>query len=147
MGHAKTGILRPLLTQRGEGFTLIEVLAAIPLIVIGILGLAFNTVAVIQGNHISGNITAATNVAQDKLEQLKGLGTALPNCPTATTAGCFDGPLNSQGTTASPGAIYSRSWVISPNSPESGISTIVVTVSWQDYLNRQVELITLVFTG
>ena len=119
---------------------------SIALIAIGILGFSLNTVGIIQGNFISGNYTVATNLAQDKMEELLNSGIALPTCPTATTANCFDGPLNSQGTTDPAGAIYNRSWVITVNSPESGLSTIDVTVSWRDYRNRTVTLSTLVFT-
>jgi len=133
--------------KREEGFTLNEILISIALIAIGVIGFSVNTIGVIQGNYTSGNVTAATNLAQGRMEELKTLGTALPTCPTATTTGCFDGPLNSQGATASPGNIYSRSWVVTPNSPATGLSTIVVTVTWQDYLSRQVELRTLVYTG
>ncbi len=147
MGLAKKpGWLQPLLIKRPGGFTLIEIIMSNALIAIGILGFSLNTVGIIQGNFISGNYTIATSLAQGKMEELLDSGTALPTCPTATTAGCFDGPLNSQGTTDPPGAIYNRSWVITVDSPESGLSTIDVTVSWQDYLNRTVTLSTLVFT-
>jgi len=131
--------------QREEGFTLNEILISIALIAIGVIGFSVNTIGVIQSNYTSGNVTVATNLAQGRMEELKT--STLPTCPTATTTGCFDGPLNSQGTTASPGNIYSRSWVVTPNSPATGLSTIVVTVTWQDYLSRQVELRTLVYTG
>jgi len=142
----KPGWLQPLLIKRTGGFTLIEIIMSIALIAIGILGFSLNSIGIIQGNFISGNYTVATNLAQDKMEDLLNSGIALPTCPTATTAGCFDGPLNSQGTTDPAGAIYNRSWVVTVDSPESGLSTIDVTVSWQDYLNRTVTLSTLVYT-
>ena len=145
MPVADAKVVRPSLIKREDGFTLNEILVSIALIAIGVIGFSVNTIGVIQGNSISGNVTIATNLAQDKVEELKV--TTLPTCPTATTAGCFDGPLNSQGTTTSPGNIYNRSWVVTPNSPATGLSTIVVTVAWQDYLSRQVELRTLVYTG
>lgn len=147
MAPANAKMFRLSLIEREDGFTLNEILVSIALIAIGVLGFSVNTIGVIQGNQISGNVTVATGLAQDKLEQLKVLGTALPTCPTATTAGCFDGPLNSQGAPASPGNIYHCSWVITPNTPATELSRIVVTVSWRDYLSRQVELSTLVYTG
>lgn len=140
--------IKPLfLLERVTGFTLIEVLFSILFISLGVLGFSANTVGVMKAGHISGNITVATNLAQDKMEQLKALGAALPNCPTATTAGCFDGSLNSQGTLVPPGNLYRRYWVITPNTPAAGLVRIKVTVSWTDYMPREVVLSTLVFTG
>jgi len=135
------------LLGRGAGFTLIEVLFSILFISLGVLGFSANTVGVMKAGHISSNITVATNLAQDKMEQLKALGAVLPACPTATTAGCFDGPLDPQGVSALSGAIYRRSWVVSPDTPEEGLVRVEVTVSWIDYLPRTVTLTTLVFRG
>lgn len=146
MGRVKRKTL-PLCLIKREGFTLNEVLVAIVLIAIGILGFSLQTIGVFRGGNVSGNITMATNLAQDKVEQLKARGSALPNCPTSTTDGCFDGPLNAQGGSAQPGAIYSRYWIITPNSPESGLTKIAVTASWTDNTSHQVTLSTLVFTG
>lgn len=134
------------LLKRDDGFTLNEILVSIALIAIGVIGFSVNTIGVIQGNFISGNVTIATNLAQDRMEQLKV--TTLPPCPTATTAGCFDGPLNSQGTTASPGNIYNRSWVITDRADlGTSLKEIDITVSWRDYISRSVTLSTLVYTG
>lgn len=147
MKFAKNRLSWLIFLRRGDGFTLNEVLVSISLIGIGVLGFSASTIGVIQGNLISGNVTIATNLAQGKMEELKTLGTALPDCPTTATSGCFDGPVNSQGITASPGNTYNRYWVVTLNTPVTGLSRIVVTVTWQDYVRRQVELSTLVYTG
>lgn len=139
-------MVRPSLIKREDGFTLNEILVSIALIAIGVIGFSVNTIGVIQGNFISSNVTVATSLAQDKVEQLKV--TTLPTCPTATTAGCFDGPLNSQGTTASPGNIYNRSWVVTDRADlGTSLKEIDITVSWRDYISRSVTLSTLVYTG
>jgi len=147
MRRAEELTLQMLLLKRAKGFTLIEVLFSILFISLGVLGFSANTVGVIKAGHISGNITVATNLAQDKMEQLKALGAVLPACPTATAAGCFDGPLSSQGTLTPPGNLYRRSWMITPNTPAVGLVRIEVTVSWTDYMPREIILSTLVFTG
>jgi Tfp pilus assembly protein PilV len=54
-----------------KGFTFNEVLVAINVIVIAILGYSLSTVGVIRGNLTNDNTTAAINMAQDKMEQLK----------------------------------------------------------------------------
>ena len=55
-------------TGTEKGFTLIEVLVAIAMIAVGVLGLAANTVSVTQGNRISASTTVAINLAQEKID-------------------------------------------------------------------------------
>lgn len=129
-----------LLRQR-QGFTLNEVLLAIALIAIGILGFSMNTVGVIRGNQISNSVTVATNLAQAKLEEIKAqtswtdvIGAADPNNPLAET-----------GAT---GGKFNRTWTIKDAAGLSNLKEISVQVSWEEYgINRQVVLATLVFTG
>jgi type II secretory pathway pseudopilin PulG len=144
MQTVEQNFLISLSTGLPKGFTLNEILISMLLIIIGILGFSLNTMGVLRGGRTSSNITIATNLAQDKMEQLK-VGT-LPTCPTATTSGCFDGPLNSRGTSSPPG-IHNRSWVVTVNSPDTGLSKIDVTVSWTDDSPRQIIFSTLVFNG
>jgi len=125
-----------------EGFTFNEVLISIALIAIGILGFSLNTVGVIQGNHVSSNITIATNLAQDKMEELRAhiSFTDMDNCPDAG-----DRSLTATG---APGGIYDRCWTIKNFSVPGGegLKEVSVTVRWRDYLPREVTLSTLVFT-
>jgi len=127
-------MLGPLPIKRREGFTLIENLIAIVLIATGILGFSINTIGVIRGNYISHNVTIATNLAQDKMEEL--IGKTNPSTD-------FDPPLNSQGLPSLSG--FDRSWVITAVSGKPGFSQIEVTVSWRDYIDREVKLSTLVY--
>lgn len=127
--------------RRQEGFAFNEILVAIAFITIGILGFSLNTVAVIQGNYISGNFTVATNLAQDKMEQLKAQTTLtdVNNCP-----GSGERDLTATGAA---GGIYDRCWVITDFPFGSGLKQIDVTVSWRDYVTRVVTVSTLIFTG
>ncbi len=138
--YAKAIMLRLHLIKHEDGFTLNEVLVSIALIAIGVLGLSFNTIGVIQGNQISGNITTATNLAQDKLEELRAQTsfTNGDNCPS---------PADPITGTGAAGGIYNRCWRITDSSLGPGLKQIDVTVSWRDYVNRSVTLSTLVFTG
>lgn len=133
------GCLR--LIKREEGYTLNEVLVSIALIAIGVLGFSLNTVSVIQGNQISANLTIATNLAQDKLEELNArTGFAnVDNC--STTAG--DQKITATGAA---GGIFDRCWRIDDSPLGPGLKQIDVIVSWRDYLPRSVTLSTLVFT-
>ena len=122
---------------RAEGFTLIEVLVATGLIVVGILGISLNTIGVIQGNYISSNITIATNLTQDKLEETRNMAYA------AITSGSDSGQLTETGETGGTGAIYTRSWTTA-SGPTAGTKQVTVTVTWTDQTSHQVQLQTIV---
>jgi prepilin-type N-terminal cleavage/methylation domain-containing protein len=128
------------LIDNADGFTLNEVLVSIALIAISVLGLSLNTIGVIQGNHISGNITVATNLAQDKVEELKAL-TTLTNVDHCSS---YSGDRGITATGAA-GGIFNRCWRIGDSPLGPGLKQIDVTIAWRDYLPRSVTLSTLVF--
>jgi prepilin-type N-terminal cleavage/methylation domain-containing protein len=56
-----------------EGFTMIEILVAMVVLAIGLLGMAGMTVVVMRGNRGAVEMTAATGICQKKIEELKNL--------------------------------------------------------------------------
>jgi type IV pilus assembly protein PilV len=96
-----------------KGFTLVEIMVAISIIAIGLLGLVSVTVMVIKGNTLSKTMTTATTLANDKMEQLKQTGYA---------------SLASGVDTAQ--SLYARTWTVTQDSPVAGMKTIEVTVQW-----------------
>ncbi len=137
---AKRDVIRLPLIGREGGFTLNEVLASIALISISILGFSLNTMSVIRGNYISKNVTTATFLAQDKIEQLKS------RVPLTDVGNCADPPEKDITATGSAGGIYARCWTIKTSPLGAGLREITVTVNWTDYLGHKVTLSTLVFT-
>lgn len=132
MERAKAMILRVLLA-REEGFTLNEILVAVALIAIGVLGFSVNTIGVIQGNYISANLTIATNLAQEKMEEVKA--------QTSFTNGTV-----SDTVTGTSGIAFTRTRTISDSS--TNLKDIEVRVSWTEYLvNHEVVLKTLIYIG
>lgn len=135
------------LLKRDDGFTLNEILISIALIAIGVIGFSVNTMGVIQGNFMSGSFTIATNLAQDKLEELKAVGsyTDVTNSPDANN------PVTETGAS---GGRFTRTRTISTSSLNdatvgaigSKLKEVSVTVSWSEYgITRQVVVSTLVF--
>ncbi len=56
-----------------KGFSLLEVLIGLVILAIGLLAVAGMQITSIRGNHFGGNLTQATVLAQNKLEELKHL--------------------------------------------------------------------------
>jgi len=67
---------RPLAAKRNErqsGFTILELLIAISVLVVGLLGVASMQVSGIRGNYVSSSTTMALTLAEDKMEELLAL--------------------------------------------------------------------------
>ena len=129
-----------------KGFTLIEVMIAMVVLCVGLLTLAQMQVSALNGNVSSNNMTVANTLAQDKLEELKGLaldaGELADDNPDNNTAletlGAdaaapdhqdANNPIDSGGTTTG-ARRYTRVWNIADDTPVPGSKTVVVGVLW-----------------
>jgi type IV pilus modification protein PilV len=116
-----------------KGFTLLEVLVAVVLLVIGILGAASMQISSLGGNTVAIRITEATALATDRIEQFMALAyddAALAHT-TATEAGMNDLALahNAGGPDASGYQIF---WNVRENFPIQDCKTIRVAVQRRD---------------
>jgi Tfp pilus assembly protein PilV len=135
-------LLRFSAPHRSEnGFTFNEVLLAMNIIVIAVLGYSAGTGNLIRWNSASRDYTVAVNLAQDKLEQIKAQKSWIDvnNCPTAG-----DRDITATG---EPGGVYNRCWVITDSPLGAELKQITVTVSWSHRESREVTLTTLVYSG
>lgn len=104
-----------------KGFTLLELLIALVILAIGLLGLAGLHITAIKGNVSGFKLSTASAIAQERIEELKALDPA----SAALSAGIHnDVPVTVQG------RAYNRSYTIQDNTPVTGISTILFTISW-----------------
>jgi len=128
-------------THWQEGFTFNEVLVAMNIIVIAVLGYSLSSVGVIRGQTANDNFTVAVHLAQDKIEQLKAQSTLANDnrCP-----GAGDRGISASG---APPGIFDRCWTIADSSLGANLKQIDVTVSWRDYQSQAVSLSTLAFVG
>ena len=101
-----------------KGFTLLEVLVAITILSIGLLGVASLTTGIIKGNLYSKNVTSATVVAQQKIEEIQRVGYDNANS-LAGTATLSMGGYN-----------FTRVTTISDATPAANMKTARVTVAW-----------------
>jgi type IV pilus assembly protein PilV len=120
-----------------KGFTLIEVLVAVFLLVVALFGAASVTTSVIKANTFSQTLTTATILAKDKMEELKAstytTATQAASTWTGTDYASTDGTVQA----SSSGSCYTRSWT----APGTTTKTITVTVTWAT--DRTVELKTI----
>ena len=105
-----------------KGFTLLEILVAITLMAVALLGMAGLTAALVQGNDFSKRLTTASTLAQDKLEDMTKLGYG----NTATT----DTTVTEGYNTIPNYTAYKRVTFTDVDSPAAGMKTITVSVFW-----------------
>lgn len=85
-----------------KGFTLLEVMVALIVVAIGMLGIAAMMITSIRGNSSSSRLMVTTNLAQDKLEELRSTSykSLYGNCGGAASwtggdpAKCNEAPAN-----------------------------------------------------
>jgi prepilin-type N-terminal cleavage/methylation domain-containing protein len=113
------------LLRANGGFSLPEVLVAVA--VFGIMAAGTSSVLVlnVQKNRFSKERTAATTVAQSRIEQFR----------TASTA-----PTASNDTVTIDNLTYNRSWTVSSSGLPSGVSLVTVAVTWREPSGGSVQL-------
>ena len=122
---------RAIRKKKDNGFTLIEVLIAIIILSVGLLGMAALTVGIIQGNKFSNDLTTATTLAQDEMEDIRRLGYSGTSATTTTVTENYN---------SIPGyPTYKRVTDTSVDNPVSGMKMITVTLFW-DSDNHSVQL-------
>lgn len=127
MRTEKTQFKNPsgVLQTREGGFTLLEILIAVSILTIGLLGVAKMQVSGIQGNSFSNKTSVALTLAEQKMEDLLGKTYS----DAALTGGSHDeGNVNEAGQA---GGLFHRTWNVVDNSPINGMTkTVTVTVGW-----------------
>ena len=114
-----------------KGFTLIEVVAGLVILAIGLLGIAAMQVTSIKGGYFSNNVTQATILAQDKLEYLKNLSYSDSNLSSGQ---------HNEGIIS--GTIFTRVYNVLEDAGNS-IKTIIVSVQWTDRGNHSISFSTI----
>ena len=111
------------------GFTLMEVLVAMVILTVGLLGTAALIIGIINSNKLSNRISTATILAQDKMEDIKSV--VYSNAVSETRAFL-----------PSPDDKYEREVTVVDDSPAANMKTVTVTVYW-DSDAHSVELKTI----
>lgn len=143
--------LRPHLIHGRSGFSLIEVLIAVSIFTVGLLGVASMQISAIRGNAFSDHTTTALCLAEDRMEDLMSRDfddgalddTTLTNNDDLYSAARVDHEerINAAGEAVA-GGPYRRIWNIA-DSTDPPMKRIVVMVSW-DNGGHHVSLTSLV---
>ncbi len=105
------------LMYNGKGFTLIEMMVATVMLVIGLLGVSVLLTSTYRQNADSKRITAASTLAEKKLEEIRSAGFASASSSTSPVNNTIDNTT------------YSVSWVVT-TVDATWLKKIDVTVTW-----------------
>ncbi|NIO17367.1 MAG: prepilin-type N-terminal cleavage/methylation domain-containing protein [Deltaproteobacteria bacterium] len=119
--------------KNSAGFTLLEVLIALVILVVGLLGALLLQTTAIQGNAFSRELQTGVVLAEDLLEQVRVLeyddplisSNVADNPHENVELAGVANPIDEQGAS---GGIYVRRWTVVDTKPNS--KTISATVNW-----------------
>jgi len=114
-----------------RGFSLLEVLVGLIVLAIGLLATAGMQLSSIRGNHFSSDLTQATVLTQNKLEELKNLPFSDPK---------LNNPSAAQQITVS-GIVYTVKYTLT--APGNWMKLITTDVRWTDRVDHRVSLSTI----
>jgi len=127
--------MRTTIFKDRKGFTVAEILIAAAVLSLAILAIAGMFPTAYQNVTYGGRITQATNLAGQKMEELKNSSYA----SLIVSSTPYNDPNNPiEG-------IFSRSWKIEDSGLPAGLKRITVTVSWSTAFGpKNVQLMTLI---
>ncbi len=113
-------------SKKMNGFALVEVLVALIILSISLLGLGGLMVTTTKNNSFGSHMTEAATFAEAKLEELRAMRGE--NVPEGT---------NSDQKSGSTGINYTRNWTVAT----SGVlKMITISINWQDRTNHSIRL-------
>jgi len=111
-------------SERGwkdEGFTLLEIMIAICILMFGLLAVASMQASSIRGNALAGGLTTGVYHGSQELERIMNLS--------------YDHADLSSGdhTAPSPPTGFTITWTVTDNSPIPDTKTVRLTTSWTEH--------------
>ncbi|MDX1622608.1 MAG: prepilin-type N-terminal cleavage/methylation domain-containing protein [Gemmatimonadota bacterium] len=101
-----------------DGFTLVEAMVALVVLMFGVVMMAGLTGAIMQANRDSVNRSRADAALYSRIEQFQSTP--------------YQDIANGSDSMTIGGVTFSRSWIVSPNTPIPNVMEIQLTVRWAD---------------
>lgn len=119
-----------------KAFSLLEVMISLVILSVGLLATLSLTISAVRGNSFGKQMTVASTLAEDKLEELKKLPYSSATLNAGTTTESDLGPYGGTGP-------FQRVTVVTDDSPVADMKTIDVTINWTDQESRSITISTL----
>ncbi len=113
--------------SHGGGMTLLEVVVAMGLVFVALLGLAGLTTTAMKGASVAKHMTIATTLAQERLEDIQREGYRRNLAEALEIVEAYE--------VIPEYPLYQRTTKIQPNIPMAGLQTVSVTVAWANDLH------------
>jgi type IV pilus assembly protein PilV len=111
-----------------KGFSLVEVVMATLILIIGIGMVGAITTGILQKNFYSQRHTQAVILAQNKIEELLNNGYESPTL----TQGSYENSFNPVNATGDSGGVFYQSWTVQDVRPIARSKQITSVVQWQN---------------
>jgi len=126
---------------RPSGFTFNELLVAINIVAVAVLGYSLSSFDVLRRQTAGDNSTVAIHLAQDKIEELQ----ARKNLPEGDL--CPSGGDRGISATVKRAGIFDRCWRVTTSALGDDLKQLEVTVFWRDHSDHRVTLSTLKYSA
>ena len=116
-----------------DGFSLLEVMVALGILAVGVLGATGGQLMAMKLSTTSRHAIFAMQLAEAQMETLQGMPAA--DVKTLGTANDPNNPLDPDPNDGAAMA-FTRRWIITPDSPEAGVISLEVQVDWINALGQ-----------
>ena len=116
---------------KSDGYSLLEVMIALGVLAVGLLGATSGQIMAMKLSSTSRHAVLAMHLAEEQMETLQSMPAS--DVTALGTANDTGNPLDPDPNDGAAMA-FNRSWIITPDSPETDTIALQVDVTWTDGL-------------